>query len=682
MARTIFIARASHRKAKRQGLPSVSVTDSLIPDKLSDLTLTSGKDMDIIGSKAQGEKITAKVGGNLKIETLQEKETYEEDNHSTGFGVSWNVNQTKKETTDANGDTKIETLRSFSKPTFSGSWNKGNIDSHYRSARDQAGFFAGSKGFDIYVEKDTDLKGGVIVSNATSDKNRLSTGTLSFSDLKNEADYSAKSIGAAYHKYGNYKNMTEDEQNKVYNTIGLAPNISMPVKGDSSSTTKSVVAAGTIDIRDNPTQDISALSRDTTNSLNELGKIFDKAKIEEQQELAAVFGEESFRLAHNLKDDGSGRKIAIHFAIGGIMSAITGADFASGAIGAGLNEALIKALDGKDPGTAQIISAIIGAAAAKVVGGNALAGASAAASGTKWNYFLMSRPNEFGINNLAKNILKKKDGQELSEEEADQLLRGMNSILSAIDPDLGNAKDPFAEDINTYQYAIRYLEYRGITKESGMQFFTAYNEVVRKRDWNGVYKQPGTIYVDADSKTETMVDVPRRPPIGVYNPTITEPYQEGEIIGAETSSKAQKAESDKGFDALKSIVVNGVSEKANLLPAAIKADGHFEKAISKYLKTGGVVALGWTFADMRQDWNTYSGVELGSAIATDFIPLGSSIIFGELGGEIGTLIEPGGGTVLVGAFGAFIGAVGGDYLKYRIRKGILSNPNINNDGGR
>ena len=105
-------------------------------------------------------------------------------------------------------------LRSFFKPTFRGSWNKGNIDSHYRSARDQAGFFAGSKGFDIYVEKNTDLRGGVIASKTTSDKNHLSTGTLSFSDLKNEADYSAKSIGASYHKYGNYKNMTEDEQTK------------------------------------------------------------------------------------------------------------------------------------------------------------------------------------------------------------------------------------------------------------------------------------------------------------------------------------------------------------------------------------------------------------------------------------------------------------------------------------
>ncbi|WP_281540010.1 hypothetical protein [Selenomonas noxia] len=123
----------------------------------------------------------------------------------------------------------------------------------------------------------------------------------------------------------------------------------------------------TIGIRENPTQDISALSRNTENALNELGRIFDKKKIEEQQELAAVFGEEAFRLAHNLKDDGSGRKIAVHAIIDGIMSQITGAGFSSGAVGAGLNEALIKNLKGKDPGTAQTVSAIIGAAA-KVAG--------------------------------------------------------------------------------------------------------------------------------------------------------------------------------------------------------------------------------------------------------------------------------------------------------------------------
>ena len=168
--------------------------------------------------------------------------------------------------------------------------------------------------------------------------------------------------------------------------------IPYPVKGDASSRTKSAVAAGTIDIRENPTQDISALSRNTENALNELGRIFDKKKIEEQQELAAVFGEEAFRLAHNMKDDGSGRKIAVHAIIGGIMSQVTGVGFAPGAVGAGLNEALINAVKGKDPGIAQIVSAIIGAAAAKVAGGSAAAGASAAASRTKNNHVLVLVP--------------------------------------------------------------------------------------------------------------------------------------------------------------------------------------------------------------------------------------------------------------------------------------------------
>ena len=41
------------------------------------LHIESGKDTNILGSTVQGDKVTAKIGGNLNIETLQEKETYE-----------------------------------------------------------------------------------------------------------------------------------------------------------------------------------------------------------------------------------------------------------------------------------------------------------------------------------------------------------------------------------------------------------------------------------------------------------------------------------------------------------------------------------------------------------------------------------------------------------------------------
>jgi len=345
----------------------------------NNLSLTSGKDMDIIGSKAQGDRITARVGRNLNIETLQEKETYEEQNKSTGFGFSWSMNPITKH---------------FSKPTIGRDWSKGTIDSHYRSAHDQAGFFAGSKGFDIYVEKNTDLKGGVIASKASPDKNHLSTGTFSFSNLKNEAEYNAKDTGSSAQIKPTLRLTKEEdpdgnkkERLKVVQSLHSTPSIPIVVQGDASSTTKSAIAPGTIDIRENPSQDISALSRDTANSLNELGRIFDKKTIEEQQELVSVFREEAFRLLHNLPDDGSGRKAFLHSLVGGLISQFAGAGFASGAAGAGLNEALINNLKGLDPTIAQVISGVLGAAAAKAINGDATAGATAAASGTKHNFF-------------------------------------------------------------------------------------------------------------------------------------------------------------------------------------------------------------------------------------------------------------------------------------------------------
>ena len=196
--------------------------------------------MDIIGSRAQGDRITAKVGGNLNIETLQEKETYEEQNSSTGFGFSWSVKAKEKassaESTDqantastesatntpsGNDNTASSTGRKFSAPTIGGSRNKGTVDSHYRSARDQAGFFAGSKGFDIYARENTDLKGGIIASEASADKNRLSTGTFSFSDLKNEADYSAGSFETGLTTTTKYK--VENDELRPHNTLTITP---------------------------------------------------------------------------------------------------------------------------------------------------------------------------------------------------------------------------------------------------------------------------------------------------------------------------------------------------------------------------------------------------------------------------------------------------------------------------
>ena len=348
--------------------------------------------------------------------------------------------------------------------------------------------------------------------------------------------------------------MSEKEKNKVDNTIGLSPSLSMPAKGDANSTTSSAVERGTIEIRENPTQDISSLSRDTTNSLNELGRIFDKQKIEEQQELAKAFGEEAFHLAHNLPDDGSGRKIAVHAIIGGIMSQITGADFASGAIGAGVNEAIIGEIKKiKDPGTAQIVSAIVGAAAAKAVGGNAGSGASAAASGTKWNYLL-----EWQYRRMQKELSKA-----VTEDEKSAIRERWAKVDKA-------QEDRMRKDMVKDEYAIRSTDNEEIARQKEKNFEALYGEQHYTLDEN-VYKNlPDTIVVPPKEQKGTM--------------DVEDKKNLGKTIAMETF----KAEADR----------------------PVTLYNTFSSNSAKALKLGIFAPLGFGY-DMYQDYGQYSGLDFG-----------------------------------------------------------------------
>lgn len=352
-------------KIKENG---TTYTPSIVAAK-DKLNVTSGADTNIKGSQLHGDKVKVNVGGNLNIASQQEKEKYDEKSASAGINIGL----------DGVG----------------GSASAGKIKSDYASVKDQAGIYAGKKGFEVKVKGNTDLKGAVIDSKADADKNELTTGTLTYKDIENKAEYSASSYGASYDSEA-----TNSKSGKLGDK-GLIPQIPVTSSDKASSTTKSGVAPGKINITDKEKQqqDIGPLNRVTDNTLNQLGKIFDKDKVLERQELAALFGEIAFNQVHKLAQkngwqDGSKEKIALHAFVGGVMAALGNGSVLAGAGGAAVNEAVQKELSKiKDPALHQWASALIGAAAG-AAGGDAGTGASTAASGTRFNYLDQDKPGK------------------------------------------------------------------------------------------------------------------------------------------------------------------------------------------------------------------------------------------------------------------------------------------------
>jgi filamentous hemagglutinin len=93
--------------------------------------------------------------------------------------------------------------------TVSGSASKSNIDANYASVNEQSGIIAGNGGFDITVKGNTDLNGGTIVSAAPKELNSLDTGSLTFNNLENYAEYKVSSSSIGFNMGGSYSNLVQ-----------------------------------------------------------------------------------------------------------------------------------------------------------------------------------------------------------------------------------------------------------------------------------------------------------------------------------------------------------------------------------------------------------------------------------------------------------------------------------------
>jgi len=211
----------------------------------SNLNISSGKDVNIIGSQVSGEKVIADIGGNLNIISLQETSTEHssQSNKSGSLGINLGVGM------------------------ISGSYNqsKAKGDGSYASVNEYAGIMAGDGGFDISVGGNTHLKGGVIASTEQAVKegsNQLITGSLTTEDIDNHSEYEVKGESSGI-------GISLTPGNSL---PGLTPGL--PIKGkdsdSESSTTTSGISGGTIIITDEGKQQelTGKTSEETIEELN------------------------------------------------------------------------------------------------------------------------------------------------------------------------------------------------------------------------------------------------------------------------------------------------------------------------------------------------------------------------------------------------------------------------------
>ena len=332
------------------------------------------------------------------------------------------------------------------------------------------------------MKDNTHLKGGLIDSDAAKEKNTLTTGTLIWEDMDNKADYNAGGAGISY---------TPKDTNTQLNQKGLTPSMTPTVKGKADSTTKSAVADGTITITDkeHQKQDVSTLNRDTKNALNQLEDIFDKTKVEEKQELIGMLEKYGNQAIHTYAEskgwkDGSTEKMLLHGAFGALMGDMAGGSAATGALSGGVNEYVMGYLTkekGEDwvqkhPDTVQWIAAGVGAALGNLTDGDMAEAVNTALAATKWNKLAYESMTKADI----KDLLRKANGNQMSDKEIEGLLADIISIVNKIDPEAAQSKYCEYGNAEAVNAVKECLKEHGISDENITSFMNEYEKVYRE----------------------------------------------------------------------------------------------------------------------------------------------------------------------------------------------------------
>ncbi|MEK2605624.1 hemagglutinin repeat-containing protein [Burkholderia arboris] len=437
-----FGVSAAMSKANGDGNSDLATQNNSHVNAANGVTIISGGDTNIIASNVKGNQVNADVSGNLNIASVQD--TLSSAAHQSSAGGGFSVSQ------------------GGASANFSQS--RGNASGSYAGVNEQAGIHAGDGGFNINVTGNTDLKGGLIASDADSSKNSLTTGSLSFSDIQNQSHYDASSSGfsAGATTGDGGMNYSTHGSTSGKNAGGAAPMLGENDSGSDSAMTKSGVSAGAVTITDsaNQKQDVASLNRDTANTNGTVAKLPDMQNLLANQSdmmaAASAAGEAVSRRIGDYADkmmkdaaangdqsgvdswkEGGANRALMQGAGAALVTGLAGGNAVGGAAGAAiasiasgkLNE-LSSAIVGSDPtGNANMNQALgnIVANALATGAGAAVGGESGAFSGYNVDRFNRQlHPDERQwTKDQAKDFAKfyeEKTGKSLTAEQAQNML--------------------------------------------------------------------------------------------------------------------------------------------------------------------------------------------------------------------------------------------------------------------
>ncbi len=425
---------AAMSKANGDGNSDLAAQNNSHVNAANGVTIISGGDTNIIGSNVNGKQVNADVGGNLNIASVQD--TMSSAAHQSSSGGGFSISQ-------GGGSA------SFSQ-------SKGDAVGSYAGVNEQAGIRAGDGGFNINVTGNTDLKGGLIASEADASKNTLTTGSLSSSDIRNQSHYDANSSGfsAGVTTGDGGMNFGTHGSTSGKNAGGAAPMLGQSDSGSDTATTKSGVSAGTVTITDlaNQKQDVASLNRDTTDTNGTVAKLPDMQNLLSNQAdmmaAASAAGEAVSRRIGDYADkmmkdaaangdqagvdawkEGGANRALMQGAGAALVTGLAGGNAVGGAAGAAiasiasgkLNE-LSSAIAGSDPtGNANMNQALgnIVANALATGAGAAVGGEAGAFSG--YNVDRFNRQLHPEEKTLAKQLAEKSKGKYTESQIEDQM---------------------------------------------------------------------------------------------------------------------------------------------------------------------------------------------------------------------------------------------------------------------